>query len=42
MKCKDKGTKKREDDKYYPGSIESEYDNYLSSEEEVDEYEKEK
>ena len=32
---------KNRDDKYIPGTIESQYDNYLSSEEEVDEAEKE-
>lgn len=30
---------KREDDKYIAGTIESQYDHYLSSEEEVDEKE---
>lgn len=31
--------KKNADDKYINGSVESQYDNYLSSEEEVDEKE---
>ena len=35
----DKERQKRKDDKFIPGTIESSYDNYLSSEEEIDEKE---
>lgn len=38
---KEKSTRKNFDDKFIPGSIESQYDNYLSCEEEADEKEKE-
>lgn len=42
-KKEDKGKSKTKlDDKFIPGTIESQYDNYFSSEEEVDEKEMER
>lgn len=38
----DKKYKDKIDDKFIPGTVESQYDNYLSSEEEVDEKEMER